>query len=140
MSKRKVLFWLAFLMIFFHTNLVFARDWGLIRYVHKTVNMRAKRSAKSKIVGKLKAGEKIKVDFRKDNWYAIFPIKESIRDEKKALGYAYAPLLKPTPLKTSKSSKRSSGTLNYKIVKKEDISYKGASRMVYRIAGIGVKP
>ncbi len=133
--KRLILF-LSFLVViitllFTHYSL-YSQDWGSIRYVHSTTNIRAKRTTESKVVGQLEKGQKIKADFLKDNWYAVFPPKESARDIDESLGFVYAPLLKPTPVNKS-SAKKSGGTLKYEIVDKEDISYQGTPRMVYRV-------
>ncbi|MFH0797664.1 MAG: polysaccharide biosynthesis/export family protein [Candidatus Omnitrophota bacterium] len=75
----------------------FAYGWGEIRYVNcqEEVNIRAGRSIKADIVGCLKYNDRVKVDFLEDNWYAVFEIDETNRSEEYALGYAYAPLLKP---------------------------------------------
>ena len=108
-------------------------DWGSIRYVHSTTNIRNGRSTKSEIVGKLELGEKVKVDYLKDNWYAVFKVEETFRSEGKAIGYVYAPLLKPTPPKSARPSKKIEGILDYKIVGKEDVSYRGTARMVFRV-------
>jgi len=124
---------LTFLIIFFSAFPVFAYSWGTIRYVHSTTNIRAERTTKSRVIGQLKTGQKIKADFLKDNWYAVFEVEETIRDESKALGYVYAPLLKPNPPEPIKSSGKVAKILKYKIVAKEDISYRGTPRMVFRV-------
>lgn len=49
----------------------------------------------------MKAGQRVKADFLKDNWYAVFKVKETVRDESRALGYVYAPLLKLDPPETT---------------------------------------
>jgi len=69
-------------------------DWGNIMYVDKRVNIRKERNTKSSIVGKLSPGEKVKADFLKNDWYAIFNPDETVRDEATALGYVYTYLLK----------------------------------------------
>ncbi len=81
-------------------------DWGEIRYAHVTTNIRASRSTKSKIVGKLKPGQKIKVDFLSDTWLAVFKLDEPIRAHKYVIGYVYAPLLKPIPPSKTKTAKK----------------------------------
>lgn len=68
-----------------------------IRYAYTPTNIREARTTKSKIIAKLYKGEKVKVDFLRNNWYAIFEVGESERNENKALGYVYAPLLKKNP-------------------------------------------
>ncbi|GMR24928.1 MAG: hypothetical protein BMS9Abin39_0199 [Ignavibacteria bacterium] len=124
---------LTVLILFFNAFSIFAQEWGTIRYVHSTTNIRAGRSTESRIVGQLKAGQKIIADFLKDNWYAVFSVEESVRDESKSLGYIYAPLLKPNPLESTKLSRKSTEILKYKIVNREDVSYGGTPRMVFRI-------
>ncbi|MEI8174218.1 MAG: GNVR domain-containing protein, partial [Deltaproteobacteria bacterium] len=68
-------------------------DWGTIFSASSKTNIRKERSIDSKITGTLEPGQKMKVDFLKDDWYAVFNIKETQRDEAKAMGYAYAPRL-----------------------------------------------
>jgi len=109
------------------------QQWGLIRYVHTPTNIRANRSSKSEIVGVLKAGEKIKVDYLKNNWFAIFKVNETVRSESGALGYVYAPLLKPNSPSNSGNEGKSTASLKYRIVEKKDISYRGTSRMTFRV-------
>jgi hypothetical protein len=111
---------------------MFDEDWGLIRYVHQRTNIRSTRSSSSDIVGVLEPGQKVKVDFLEDNWFAVFTMDENERDEGKAIGFVYAPLLKPDPLSES-DIKKKTGILKYKIVKRKDVSYQGTSRMTFRI-------
>ena len=73
------------------------RSWGEIRYVHRNTNLRAGRSTKTKIVGKIDPGKPIRVDFPRKNWFAVFSATEHDRNEKRAIGYVYAPLLKLVP-------------------------------------------
>ena len=81
------------------TSSSYAGEWGNIRYVHSSTNIRAERSAKSKVVARLKPGEEIKVDFQKSDWVAVFSPRETERDLATARGYVYVPLLKIKPLK-----------------------------------------
>ena len=69
--------------------------WGSLMTSEGTVNIRSGRTTDSTVVGKINPGQRIKVDFLRSGWYAVFSINEDIRDEKLAVGYAYAPLLKP---------------------------------------------
>ena len=121
------------LAVFFSTVPCVAQYWGKIKYVHSTANIRAERSTKSRIVGQLTAGEKIKVHFLKDNWFAIFKVEETVRDEDWALGYIYAPLLKATPPEQKKPLKKTISTLKYKIVERQETNSGGISHMVYRV-------
>lgn len=70
-----------------------SKEWGIIFQVKDRTNIRAKRAINSKIQGKIRAGQKVKVDFPEDDWYAVFKMDEQVRNEGKALGYIYAPLL-----------------------------------------------
>ncbi len=67
--------------------------WGEIMYPKPKTNIRAKRSSASPLKGQLRADQPVKADFLQDGWYAVFPATEKERDEKKAMGYVYAPLL-----------------------------------------------
>lgn len=119
------------ILILIYTSSLIAQDWGVIRYAQTTVNIREKRSTKSSIVSQLQSGEKVKADFLKENWYAIFSVDARNRDERKAIGFVYAPLLGPE--KPTGKDITSKPPLKYQIVKKEDVSYRGSARMVYRI-------
>ena len=124
---------LTFLTIFFSAFPILGRNWGIIRYVDSTTNIRRERTTKSRVVGQLEAGQRVKADFLEDNWYAVFEVEETIQDESKALGYVYAPLLKPSPPEPTKLAGEVAKTLEYKLVAREDTSYRGTSRMVTRV-------
>lgn len=79
--------------LFFSFSLLFAQEWGVIKYTHGYVNIRKSRTIESEKIGKLKPNEKVKVDFLIDDWYAIFDFDTKERDIKFAKGYVYAPLL-----------------------------------------------
>jgi len=68
-------------------------SWGEIFFAKDKTNIRTKRSITSKIKGSLEAGQQVKADFLKDDWYAVFDLKEKVKDEAKAIGYVYAPRL-----------------------------------------------
>jgi len=72
-------------------------EGGEIKYVRAATNIRAARSTEAKIVGKLSAGQKVKVDFLDQGWYAVFEVDQPADSEADALGYVYAPLLKDVP-------------------------------------------
>ena len=74
-----------------------ASAWGTIMYPARTINIRAKRSAASRLKGRLNTGQPVKADFLQDGWYAVFPVSQEQRNEKMALGYVHAPLLKRGP-------------------------------------------
>ncbi|MDC0335952.1 LPS ABC transporter substrate-binding protein LptA [Pseudodesulfovibrio sp.] len=63
-------------------------DWGEIREAALNLNVRSKRTPKSEHIVTLAKGQRVKVDFLKDGWVAIFNLNESKRDEKRAIGYA----------------------------------------------------
>lgn len=71
----------------------FTKAWGTIMYARDRTNIRTKRTVASRPRGLLVAGEKVKADFLKDDWYAVFKITETERSEKNALGYVHAPRL-----------------------------------------------
>ncbi|TIH18419.1 LPS ABC transporter substrate-binding protein LptA [Marinifilum sp. JC120] len=62
-------------------------DWGDIRYVGKDLKYHLERTVKSSTGGMLKSGDKIKVGFLKDGWYAIFKAEAKVGSEADALGY-----------------------------------------------------
>ncbi len=72
-----------------------AEDWGVILYAKERTNIRAHRSINSEVRGKIEPGQKVKADFLEDEWYAVFKVKETKRDIKRALGYVYSPRLFP---------------------------------------------
>ena len=72
-----------------------AQTWVTVMSVQAKTNIRADRSMKSRITGELKAGEKIRADFLKNDWYAVFNPNEKNRNEAKALGYVHTLNLSP---------------------------------------------
>ena len=72
-----------------------AKGPGTIKQVDKNVNIRNDRSIKSKIIGQLLTGDRIKVNFLKNNWYAVFKLNQSAANEAQAIGYVFASFLKP---------------------------------------------
>lgn len=72
-------------------------SWGTVLTVPGKVNMRRKRTTSSRYVRTLKPGERVRVDFPKNGWYAVFRENEPIRKESRALGYALQSLLDGTP-------------------------------------------
>ncbi len=79
-----------------------AQDWGLFRCADSTVNVRAGRSTDSAVVCQLSPGDIVKVDFLEGSWWAVFRPYEAERNPDKALGYVYAPLLRPVSKNTMK--------------------------------------
>lgn len=70
-------------------------SWGEIMVATSDTNILAARSSKAKIRARLKAGRRVKVDFLKAGWYAVFPPDENVRSMKRALGYVPARRLRP---------------------------------------------
>lgn len=70
-------------------------EWGEIRTVNTRVRIRAARSTDSDIVGMIETGETVRAHFLEDGWYAVFDEDILEEDAGAALGYVYAPLLKP---------------------------------------------
>jgi len=81
--------------------LAIAEEWGTIMYARPKTIIREKRSMNSSIKGGLVAGQAVKTDFFKDDWYAVFPLTETQRREDKALGYVYTTRLYSQPDKSS---------------------------------------
>ncbi len=71
-----------------------AAEWGEIRQATVNLNVRAARDSKGKHVVTLHKGDKVKCDFLKAGWFAIFKMDETERSEKNALGFANAKFLK----------------------------------------------
>jgi len=71
--------------------------WGEVRWVYTTSRIRADRSTRSEVVGRLKPGESVRVAFAGDGWYAVFPMSAPDQVEAEALGYVYGDLLKADP-------------------------------------------
>jgi len=100
----------ALLCVLLFSGLASAQEWGEIREATLNLNVRAKRTPKSEHVVTLAKGQRVKVDFLKDNWAAIFNLNESTRDESRAIGFANikylalvatpekAPAIKPAPV------------------------------------------
>lgn len=79
----------------FYPCSAFAGEWGIIMSAPSGANIMAARSSKAKIKARLKSGKKVKADFLKDGWYAVFRSNEKVRSKKKILGYVAAKSLKP---------------------------------------------
>ena len=85
---------LALLLAAFFASSALAADWGEIREAEVNLNVRAERDRKSGHVMTLGKGERVKCDFLKNGWIAIFDLDEPERDEQKAVGYANIKYLK----------------------------------------------
>jgi succinoglycan biosynthesis transport protein ExoP len=113
-------------------------DWGTILSAQSKTNIRKERSTNSKIVGSLEPGQKVKADFLKDDWYAVFNVTDSQRDEKKALGYVHAPRLSPGTVKQPSEVKAPSKT-PYSIQIKALPDLKDAQRLVEALRKQGME-
>lgn len=70
---------------------------GEVLFVHKPTRIRAGRGTDTPVVGSLMPGDSVRADLVEDGWYAVFSTDAAERDPGKAIGYVYAPLLKPSP-------------------------------------------
>lgn len=68
-------------------------DWGKTVTLQSDVNLRTERTSGSAQVRTLKVGERVRVDFLKNGWYAVFEENEVLRSENRALGYALRGLI-----------------------------------------------
>ena len=93
------------LILSFLSGAVCAEGWGEIREATLNLNVREKRTPKSEHVVTLAKGQRVKVDFLKDGWVAIFNLNESKRDESRAIGYANTKYLKVAKVEQSISVK-----------------------------------
>lgn len=83
-----------------------AYAWGEIREATRTLNVRKARDFKSAQVQQLKPGEKVKTDYFKEGWLAVFPVDAVERNEAKAIGYSKASYLRLIgPAEAPESSK-----------------------------------
>ena len=71
-----------------------AMAFGEIRYPDRPLNLRAGRTASDAWVGSLYPGQKVRVGFLQDGWYAIFEPGETKNTEAAAVGYSNAKFLK----------------------------------------------
>ncbi|MBI9079792.1 MAG: SH3 domain-containing protein [Pseudodesulfovibrio sp.] len=70
-----------------------SKSWGTVVTVKGKVNVRKGRTSGSPHVRTLKPGERVRVDFLKNGWYAVFKEDEMIRTESRAAGYALQSLI-----------------------------------------------
>jgi outer membrane protein assembly factor BamD (BamD/ComL family) len=115
-------------------------EWGTIMYPRSNANIRANRSTASKLKGRLKTGQPVKVDFLQDAWYAVFPMTQKQRDEKTALGYVYAPLLvekrEPDPSGSTASDAKSAKDTPLKKTETDNLSV-DVKNITFKVAGNG---
>lgn len=84
-----------FLMILGTYPAASAQPWGHLRTVNTPVPVMSSRSIESDVQTILHPGEWIRVGFIGNNWAAVFEKDRSQRQESRALGYVYRPLLVP---------------------------------------------
>jgi uncharacterized protein YgiM (DUF1202 family) len=70
-----------------------AGDWGKVVTLQDDINLRKERTSSSSRVRTLKVGDRVRVDFLKNGWYAVFHENEVLRSENRALGYALRSLV-----------------------------------------------
>jgi hypothetical protein len=68
-------------------------DWGKVVTLQRDVGLWSGRTSGSNKVRTLKTGERVRVDFLKSGWYAVFEENEVLRSENRALGYALRALM-----------------------------------------------
>lgn len=94
MNKSYIRIVLSILLLMLMCGTAWAGDWGEIREATLNLNVREKRTPKSEHMVTLAKGQRVKTDFEKDGWVAVFNLNESKRDESKAIGYANVKYLK----------------------------------------------
>jgi lipopolysaccharide export system protein LptA len=118
----------AFLLIFsVLSGAVYAEGWGEVREATLNLNVREKRTPKSEHIVTLAKGQRVKVDFLKDGWVAVFNLNESKRDESRAIGYANTKYLKIVKVEQKAPAKLSS-------VKKSEIIKNGDGEVKATVA------
>ncbi|KAB1443474.1 SH3 domain-containing protein [Pseudodesulfovibrio senegalensis] len=70
------------------------KPWGTVITAKHKVRIRKERSMTSHFVKTVAAGERIKIDFPKNGWFAVFEPDATVRSEQRALGYVLAEHLK----------------------------------------------
>ncbi|MUM76872.1 SH3 domain-containing protein [Pseudodesulfovibrio sp. F-1] len=68
-------------------------DWGKVVTLQRDISLWRERTSGSTEVRALKAGDRVRVDFLKSGWYAVFEENEVLRSENRALGYALRALV-----------------------------------------------
>lgn len=71
-----------------------ALAFGEVRQADRDLNVRKERTLTSAHVKTLKKGEKVRTEFLKDGWVAVFDLDATVRDETGALGYSNVKYLK----------------------------------------------
>lgn len=76
-----------------------AAAFGEIRYPDRSLNLRSNRSAQGDWVGLLAAGQKVRVAYMENGWFAVFEPGETRDSEEYAVGYTNSKYLKAQPIK-----------------------------------------
>jgi lipopolysaccharide export system protein LptA len=71
-----------------------AQDWGEVREATVNLNVRKAPEPGAEHVVTLAKGQRVRTDFPKNGWLAVFELGEKDRDPAKAVGYANAKYLK----------------------------------------------
>jgi hypothetical protein len=85
-------------LILLHPASGTGQEWGRIMSATEKTNIRVARSIEAKITGQLNAGDRVRADFLKDGWYAVFAPDELKRTESGARGYVFAQRLTAVPV------------------------------------------
>jgi len=72
-----------------------AKGFGELRVADRQLTVRAARDKESQFRRVLKPGQRVRVDFLVDGWFAVFDPDERVRDEKNAWGYSRDKYLVP---------------------------------------------
>lgn len=105
-----------------------AEAFGELRVADRKMAIRAGRDKDTEFVRLLQAGQRVRVDFHEDGWFAVFNPDEKVRDLKRAWGYGRDKFLlpekdyagQPAPEPRDSASKESGG--------KESVSKESAAR------------
>jgi len=70
------------------------KPWGTVLIAKHALRIRKERSTGSRFVKTVKPGDRVKIDFLKKGWFAVFAPDATVRLEKRAMGYVQASQLK----------------------------------------------
>lgn len=84
------------LFVCLSASVIWAADFGEIRYPDRPLNLRSARSPKSKWVGILQVGQEVRVAYLKDGWVAVFEPYMVRKADVRIAGYANIKYLKKT--------------------------------------------
>jgi len=71
------------------------QDFGELRVADRKMAIRAGRDKDTEFMRLLQAGQRVRVDFQEDGWFAVFAPDEKVRDLKRAWGYGRDKFLVP---------------------------------------------